>query len=99
MWARGTFFRCLRKVHPAHSCSACVVQELGWLHTKTISKILQIFLFSPNFLLTHRNRYSEETDDGQKLNVDTLIIIPTLKIYMFWYSGWTDGDINPGGLS
>jgi hypothetical protein len=28
--AGGTFFRCLRKVPPAHLLSACVVQELGW---------------------------------------------------------------------
>jgi hypothetical protein len=25
-------------------------------------------------------------------HVDTLILNPTLKIYMFWYSGWTDGQ-------
>ncbi len=30
LWAGGTFFYCLRKVPPAHSCSACVLQELGW---------------------------------------------------------------------
>jgi hypothetical protein len=38
----------------------------------------------------------------RKLHVDILILVPMLKIYMFWYSGWTDGqmdgDINPGGL-
>ncbi len=36
--------------------------------------------------------------DG-KLNVDTLILLPKLKIYVFLYSGQTDGhtdrDINP----
>ena len=31
----------------------------------------------------------------RKLQVDTLIIIPTLKNYVFWYSGQTDGDIDP----
>jgi hypothetical protein len=35
----------------------------------------------------------------RQLHVDTLILIPTLKIYVFWYSGQTDGrmdgDINP----
>ncbi len=30
VWAGGVFFRCLRKVPPAHQCSASVVQELGW---------------------------------------------------------------------
>ncbi len=27
---------------------------------------MRIFLLNPNFLLTHRNRYSEEMDNGQK---------------------------------
>jgi hypothetical protein len=31
-----------------------------------MSKFLQIFLLYPNFLLRHRNRYSEGRDDGQK---------------------------------
>jgi hypothetical protein len=30
VWAGGTFFRCLRKVPPAHSRSTCLLQELGW---------------------------------------------------------------------
>jgi hypothetical protein len=34
----------------------------------------------------------------RKLHVDTLILIPTLKTYVFWYSRRADGDINPGGL-
>ncbi len=33
--------------------------------------------------------------------METLTIIPTFEIYVFWYSrqteGQTDGDINPGG--
>ncbi len=29
-WAGGTFLHCLRKVPPAHSRFACLVQELGW---------------------------------------------------------------------
>ncbi len=37
----------------------------------------------------------------RKLHMDTLIIIPTFKIYMFSYSrrmdGRMDGDINLGG--
>jgi hypothetical protein len=36
---------------------------------------------------------------NRKLQVDTLILIPKLQIYVFWYSGQTDRDINPGGLS
>jgi hypothetical protein len=31
-----------------------------------ISKFLRIFLLNPNFLLVHRNRYSEGMDDGRK---------------------------------
>jgi hypothetical protein len=35
----------------------------------------------------------------RKFHVDTTILIPTLKIYVFWYSSQTDGqrdrDINP----
>jgi hypothetical protein len=30
----------------------------------------------------------------RKLHVDTLILIPTLKIYMFWYSRQTDRQTN-----
>ncbi len=29
--------------------------------------------------------------------MDTLILIPTSKICVFWYSGQTNGDINLGG--
>ncbi len=51
-----------------------------------------------NFLLAQRNRDSEGMDDGQKLHIDSLILIPTFKIYVFSYSGRadgrTDGDIN-----
>jgi hypothetical protein len=31
-----------------------------------MSDFLRIFLLNPNFLLVHRNRYSERMDDGQK---------------------------------
>jgi hypothetical protein len=31
-----------------------------------MSDFVQIFLLNPNFLLVHRNRYSEGMDDGQK---------------------------------
>ncbi len=31
-----------------------------------MSKFLQIFLLNPNFLLAHRNRYSEGMENGQK---------------------------------
>jgi hypothetical protein len=30
------------------------------------ANLVQIFLLNPNFLLLHRNRYSEGMDDGQK---------------------------------
>ncbi len=32
-WAGGTFLCCLRKVPLAHSCCACLLQELGWKYT------------------------------------------------------------------
>jgi hypothetical protein len=44
-------------------------------------------LLNPNFLLAHRNIYSEGTDNAQKTS---LIFIPTLKIYVFSYSGRTN---------
>ncbi len=47
------------------SRSACVLQELGWKYTQTISNFVRIFLLNPNFLLAHRSRYSEVMDDGQ----------------------------------
>jgi hypothetical protein len=65
-WAGGTFLHCLRKVLQAHSQSTCVLQELGWKYTYTISNFVQIFLSNPNFLLVQRNRYSEGMEDGQK---------------------------------
>jgi hypothetical protein len=30
------------------------------------ANLVQIFLLNPNFLLVHRNKYSEGMDDGQK---------------------------------
>jgi hypothetical protein len=39
----------------------------------TFLHFLRIFLLNPNFLLAHRNRYSEGTDNGQKNPTDTLI--------------------------
>jgi hypothetical protein len=33
---------------------------------RSLSKFLRIFWLNPNFLLAHRNRYSEELDNGQK---------------------------------
>jgi hypothetical protein len=69
----------------------------------TFLHFLQIFLLNPNFLLAHGNRYLEGMDNGQKNPTDTLILIPTFKIYVFSYSrrtdrqtdGWIDREINP----
>ncbi len=55
---RISYFSCDR--------SACVLQELGWKYTQTMSNFVQIFLLNPNFLLVHRSRCLEEMDDGQK---------------------------------
>jgi hypothetical protein len=41
------------------------------------ANLVQIFLLNPNFLLVHRNSYSEGMDTNKKLHVDTLIFIPT----------------------
>ncbi len=40
-WAGGNFFHCLRKVPPAHSCSACVVQEIGCVDIGLVEKPFQ----------------------------------------------------------
>jgi hypothetical protein len=41
--------------------------------------------------MEHRNRYFEGTEDGQMTPRVYPNLIPTLKIYVFWYSRWTDG--------
>jgi hypothetical protein len=56
-----------------------------------MSKFLRIFLLNPNFLLAHRNRYSEGMDEGQKTQHGHPNLIPMIKIYVFWYSRQTDG--------
>jgi hypothetical protein len=49
--------------------------------------------------MARRNKYFECTEDGQMTPHGNPNFIPTLKIYVFWYSRQMDGDINPGGLS
>jgi hypothetical protein len=93
MWAGGTFLCCLRKVPRTHSCSAYVLQELGWKYTKKISFFVQIFLLNPNFCLAHRNRYSEVMDDGQKTprgHPDFNSYVKILRVFIFQTDGWTD---------
>ncbi len=67
-----------------------------------ISKFLRIFLLNPNFLLAHRNRYSEGTDDAQKTprgHPDFNSYIQNLRVFIFQtdrqMDGQTDGEINP----
>ncbi len=94
MWAGGIFLRCPRKKVPrAHSRSACVLQELGWKYTYTISNFVQIFLLRPNFLLVHRNRYSEGMVDGQKTprgHPDFNSYVKNLCDLVFWMDAQTE---------
>jgi hypothetical protein len=59
-----------------------------------MSKFLRIFSLNPNFLLAHRNRYPEGTDDGQKTprgHPNSNSYMKNLRVLVFR----TDGDINP----
>ncbi len=50
VWAGGTFFRCLRKVPPAHLRSVCVLQELPRLVIHVNNKYISTdFLVQPKF--------------------------------------------------
>jgi hypothetical protein len=44
------------------------------------------------YMMARRNRYFKGSEDRQMLHVDTLIFIPTLKTYVFLYSGQMDGQ-------
>ncbi len=70
----------------------CIARIRLVIHTIYIRYFLRIFWLNPNFLLAHRNRYSEEMEDGQKIHVDTMILFPKWRIYVFWYSRRTDGQ-------
>jgi hypothetical protein len=100
-WLEVLFFCCLRKVPPAQALQVYCTNFAGIIIKETISNFLQIFMLDPKFLCAHRNRYSEGTDNGQMTPRGyTLILIPTLKIYVFFLfrlDGRTDRDINPGG--
>jgi hypothetical protein len=59
----------------------------------TISNFVQIFFLNPNFLLAHRNRYSEEMDDGQKTpreHPDFNSYMKILHVFIFQTDGRTD---------
>jgi hypothetical protein len=59
----------------------------------TISKFLRIFLLNPNFLLAHRNRYLEGTDNGQKTSrghPNFNSYIQNLHVLVFQVDRWTD---------
>ncbi len=91
--AGGTFLRCLRKVPQAHSCSACVLQELGWKYMLSISNFVQFFLLNLNFLLLHKNRYFKGMDDGQKTprgHPDFNSYVKILRVLVFMTNGQTD---------
>jgi hypothetical protein len=71
-----------------------------------MSNFVQIFLLNPNFLLTHRNRYSEGIDDGHKTprgHPDFKSYMKILRVLVFrtdrrtdrWTDRQTDGEINP----
>jgi hypothetical protein len=61
---------------------------------QTISKFLQIFSLNPNFLLAHRNRYLEGTDDGQKTprgHPNFNSYVKNLRVLVFITDRQTDG--------
>ncbi len=65
-----------------------------------MSNFVQIFLLNPNFLLIHRNRYSEGMDDGQKTPRGHPDFNSYMKILCVFkdnrqMDGQTDGEINP----
>jgi hypothetical protein len=70
----------------------------------TMSEFLQIFLLNPNFLLVHRNRYSEGMDNGQKTphgHPGFNSYVKSLRVFIM--NGWTnrqtdrqtEGEMNP----
>jgi hypothetical protein len=51
-------------------------------------------LLNPNFLLAHRNRNSEGTEDAQKTprgHPDIKTYVQNLRVFIFWTDGRTDG--------
>jgi hypothetical protein len=89
-WAGGTFFRCLRKVPPAHLQRVCI----PWIG---ISKFQQIFLLNPNLLLAYRNRYLEGTDNAQKTSrghPDFNSYVQNLCVFIFQTDGQMDERMN-----
>ncbi len=64
---------------------------------KQIGNFVQIFLLNPNFLLAHRNRFSEGMDDGQKTprgHPDFNSYVKILRVFIWnrWMNRQTDGD-------
>jgi len=53
-----------RFLEPIHALCSARIRLV--IHVNHISKFLWTFSLNPNFLLAHRNRYSEGMDDGQK---------------------------------
>jgi hypothetical protein len=89
-----------RFLEPIHDL--CVLQELGWKYMYTISNFVRIFLLNPNFLLAHRNMYSEGTDNAQKTphgHPDFNSYVQNLRVFIFQTdrhtNRQTDREINP----
>ncbi len=62
-----------------------------------LSNFVQILLLNPNFLLAHRNRYSEGMDDGQKTprgHPDFNSYMKILHVLVFMTDRQTDREIN-----
>jgi hypothetical protein len=74
--------------------------QTGHAHFTYTSIFLRIFLLNPNFLLVHRNRYSEGMDDGQKTPRGHPDFISYVKIQCDFIDNGqtnrqTDREINP----
>jgi hypothetical protein len=100
-WAGGTFFCCLRKViilQPIHTLWVYGSARI-WLVIHINNKPFSTnFSMNPDFLLVHRNRYSEGMDDGQMTprgysNFNSYI--KNLHVLVLRMDEQIDGEINP----
>jgi hypothetical protein len=89
---------------PLLQCNHCGLCILPRYPVGGISNFVQTFFLNPNFLLVHRNRYSEGMDDGQKTprgHPDFNSYVKILRVFIDngrtnrQTDGQTDGEINP----
>jgi hypothetical protein len=84
---------------PIHALHVYCKNLVGNTH-KQIGNFVRIFLLNPNFLLAHRNKYSEGIDDGQKTprrHPDFNSYVKILRVFIWnrQTNRQTDGEIDP----